>query len=59
MPIATNMGQVMKFADAFHIAAIVSTLSAKSLHRMEQIAGRCTSRRGIVTTTNKPSRERM
>jgi hypothetical protein len=36
---ATNMSHVARFADAFPVAAIVSTLSAKSSRRMDQLAG--------------------
>ena len=36
MTMATNMNRMMKFADAFPVAEIVSTLSAKSLCRMLQ-----------------------
>jgi hypothetical protein len=36
---ATNVSNVAWFADAFPVAAIVSTLSAKSSRRMDQLAG--------------------
>ena len=38
MTTATNMSHMVKFADAFPVAAIVSTLSAKSLRHMLQFA---------------------
>ena len=38
MTMATNMSHVARFADVFPVAAIVSTLSAKSLRHMEQLA---------------------
>lgn len=37
-PIATSMSYVARFADAFPVATMVSTLSAKSLRHMEQLA---------------------
>lgn len=37
-PIATSLSYVARFADAFPVAAMVSTLSEKSFRRIEQLA---------------------
>lgn len=40
---ATPMSRMVKFADAFPVAEIVSTLSAKFSHHMEQVDATCAS----------------